>query len=94
MSTLKAFNQVIEIDLGARWPWTHFRIHADGGVVHLVWGKLSIVFGQYPEVCCCAWCHSPVETLSSGDEGWDRCTGCGTIEGETVYLTEDKVEAV
>lgn len=31
----------------------------------------------------CSECDGIIEVISVGDEYWDRCTECGTIEGDT-----------
>lgn len=50
---MKVFNYIIEPSLGSRHNFAHFKVHKRGEVRHLVWGKVSVLFGpvQYCEEC-------------------------------------------
>ena len=42
----------------------------------------------------CAECFDPefpteIECLSAGDESWDVCPSCRTVEGKTIYVQEN-----
>jgi hypothetical protein len=105
---MKLFNYVLEIDFHARCKWSHFRIHRHGWRAgaprynikdvcyrHLVWGRLSIIFGQphLQEVPICAMCDSPdIGEVSAGDEGWTVCQDCGAIEQGYRYVTTEEFE--
>ena len=51
---MKLFNYIIEPNFRSRHSFNHFKIHRRGsGTKHLVWGKISILFGpeQFCEEC-------------------------------------------
>lgn len=80
---------VIDANLRALQPWTHFKLHRRTGVQHLVWGKLSVHIedGSLPHYAICAVCHSPdIGEVFSGDEGLTVCQDCGSIEQGYKYL--------
>lgn len=99
---MKLFNHVLEARLSARWPWSHFKVHElrDGRFgpsygKHIVWGKLSITFGQphLLPITVCADCYEQIETKSAGDESWSYCESCQQVEGNTLELTTEEYEA-
>lgn len=94
------FAYYIEFNASARWNWSHFKIHRgskwgasrrDGFYRHIVWGKLSLSISQpqIETVRMCSECdgHEEMECVSSGDESWDVCPNCRTIEGKTHYIS-------
>lgn len=90
-------NYDVSVQLHARRPWTHFKIHnrAHIGVWHLVWGKLSIYVenATLPVYPTCGECGSTeIGEVSCGDEGWTVCPDCGTIEGEYIYLSSREID--
>lgn len=92
---MKIFNHVIEADLGARHKWTHFKIHKREMYKHLVWGKLSVIFGQphLEEVRFCAECmSSECGEVSAGDESWTVCRECRSVEQGYIYMTMEEAE--
>lgn len=92
---MRIFNHVIELDARARWPFTHFRVHKHEMHTHIVWGKLSLIFGQphLEPVRVCAECYEQIEVLRAGDEGWDYCENCHLTEGDTLEITTEEYEA-
>jgi hypothetical protein len=51
---MKLFGYIVEADLRARHSFTHLKIHRrSNDTRHLVWGKLSIIYGpeQFCEYC-------------------------------------------
>jgi len=50
---MKLFNYIIEPSLRSLHKWNHFKLHRRGECKHLVWGKISILYGplQYCEEC-------------------------------------------
>lgn len=88
-------NYIIEAHLRARRPWTHFKIHDHSYYKHLVWGKLSMTFGQphLVPVTVCVNCYEEIQGLSAGDEGWDYCEGCHQVEPDTMEMTTEEYEA-
>lgn len=62
---------------------------------HLVWGRLSIVWGQphLEEIGLCAECgSSDIGEVRSGDEGWTVCQDCRAVEQGYEYVTVDEAE--
>lgn len=64
--TIRFFGYILELRLSALWPWTHFKIHKRSYGTHIVWGRLSAMFGPVGQ---CEICN--VET-----EFEDICQGC------------------
>lgn len=92
---MKLFNYVIEVKLSSLQPWSHFRIHDYDTHKHLVWGRLSIIFGQphLEIVSCCAVCESPnCREIAAGDEGWTHCPDCNSVEQGYEYMTLEEAE--
>jgi len=51
---MKLFGYIIEPSLSSRHSFNHFRLHKRGsGTRHLVWGKISVLYGpeQFCEEC-------------------------------------------
>ena len=93
---MKLFNHVLDVRLSSLRPWTHFRIHKYEMHRHLVWGRLSVIFGQphLEPVAICAECGSvEIGERFAGDEGWTVCDSCGSIEQGYEYLTLQEAEA-
>lgn len=95
------FGHVLEVRTSARRPWSHFKIHPMrkngsrfGHVYarHLVWGKLSIIFGQphLIPVTVCAYCHEEIQRV--GEDSLDYCESCHSIEGDTFEMTTEEYE--
>ena len=93
---MKLFNYILEIRTHALRPWSHFRVHKYDTYRHLVWGKLSITFGQphLEEIAICALCES-VEISEQGmdDEYLTVCDDCGAVEQGYEYLTMEDAES-
>lgn len=92
---MKLFNYVIEASLTSRHKWSHFKIHKRDMYSHLVWGKLSVIYGQphLEEVAVCAVCGSgEIGEQGAGDEGWTVCQDCGAIEQGYNYITMEEYE--
>lgn len=92
------FAYYIEFNASARWPMSHFKIHRrnrwqgySGFNMHIVWGKfsLNITQPQIETVRMCSECDGtePIGGVSHGDESWDVCPNCRTIEGKTHYIS-------
>lgn len=101
---MKLFNHILEVRLSSRHKWSHFKLHKhksgrwSGPVLyrHLVWGKLSVLFGQphLLPVVVCSECLGEIEIKSAGDESWNYCESCGQIEGRTHEMTTEEFEAL
>lgn len=92
---MKVFNYVIELNLRARQPWSHFRIHRHRNLMysHLVFGKLSVVWGQphLAEVEVHSGCGGLVHGI--GEDYISYCEDCETIvEGATKLITMEEYE--
>ncbi len=90
---MKLFNHILEISLSSRHPWTHFKLHKHQGYKHLVFGKLSVIFGQphLVEIEVHKGCGAEVHGI--GEDGISYCTGCETIvEGDTEFITTEEYE--
>lgn len=92
---LKLFNYILEVSNGALRPWSYFKIHRHSLYKHLVWGRLSISFGQphLEEIGLCAVCGSTeIGEQQAGDEGWTVCDDCGSVEQGYEYITVEEAE--
>lgn len=92
---MKLFNYSVEVNLHARWSWSHFKIHKYPLYWHIVWGRVSAIVGQphLEEMGICSECSSTdIGEVSAGDEGWTVCQDCGTIEGGYEYITVEEAE--
>lgn len=90
---MKLFNYIIEANLRARHPWSHFKVHKYDMYKHLVWGRLSLLWGQphLVEIEVHRGCGAEVHGV--GEDGISYCTGCDTIvEGDTEYITMEEFE--
>ncbi len=95
----------LKISNGSLQPWSHFRVHRIQGESrfsfepgrHIVAGRISIIWG-YPgleQVQVCSECsNGTIEVVSAGDECWNVCQDCRTIEGQTHYITRAELEAM
>lgn len=99
---MRAFNYVLEISLGSRHKWNHFRLHRHrtgphwsfGHIYwrHLVWGPISVIFGQphlVPVIVCKA-CGEEIRLVGEDYLSW--CEGCQSVEGETEEITTEEYE--
>lgn len=91
----------LELNFRSRQPWKHFKIHKhnwyrDGWFMHLVWGKISFIFGQphLEEITVCAYCYEEIQRKNYGDEYWHFCEGCNQIEGDTKTMTVQEYESL
>jgi hypothetical protein len=89
---MRLFNHVIEINTRARWPFTHFRVHRHDMHTHVVWGRLSVIYGQphLAEITVCAHCDEEIQRV--GEDYLDWCEGCQSIEGDTETITIEEYE--
>jgi hypothetical protein len=92
---MKLFNYIIEVGFRSRHKWSHFKLHDNRrrlNYQHLIWGKLSILWGQphLVEIECCEFCLDQVEHM--GEDGISVCEGCGIVEGHTKTLTAEEWE--
>ncbi len=92
---MKVFNYVVECNFRSRHKFSHFRLHKHTYYSHLVWGKLSLTYGQphLVPIRVCAECLEQIESKSAGDESWDYCEGCHQVEGNTIEITTEEYEA-
>lgn len=93
---MRLFNHVLEVNIRARWPWSYFKVHdrAGGYYKHVVWGKLSVIFGQPHLIPIQVHKGCGAEAINLGDDGISYCTECETIvEGETEYITTEEYES-
>ena len=76
----------------ASHKWSHFKIHDQNVYKHLVWGKISIIYGRpgLEELEVCPHCKAEAQEL--GDLTY--CTeGCGCIEDVgSMTITMDEWE--
>lgn len=63
---------------------------------HLVWGKLSVIYGRphLMPMIVCRDCYEEIQYKSAGDEIWNYCEGCNQVEGYTVEITTQEYEAI
>lgn len=87
------FDYEIEFSTHARHKWTHFKIHKYPIYTHLVWGKISLIWGQpmLEEYLVCNFCYSDVQRI--GEDYIDCCEECGIVEGNTSMLALKELEA-
>jgi hypothetical protein len=92
---MKLFNHVVECHFRARRKWNDFKVFKEDYYTHVVWGRMSLIFGQphLTPVRVCAHCYEEIQVLNSGDEWWDYCEGCHQVEGDTVEITMEEYEA-
>jgi hypothetical protein len=97
---MKVFNYTIEFHTSAKAPWKRFRVYdiqesrfGPSYGKHLVWGRLSLVFGQphLLPITVCGHCYEAIERV--GEDALDWCESCQSIEGPTVELTMEEYEA-
>lgn len=81
------FDYELEFSTNARWGWNHFKIHRYDTYNHIVWGKISIIWGQpdLMEEYTCDYCLEPAQMI--GEDGIDYCESCGIIEGHASQRT-------
>lgn len=91
---MRLFNHTLEISLSSLRPWTHCKLHNRKALKykHLVWGKLSILWGQphLAEMHVCAECYEEIQLV--GNDYLSFCEGCQSIEGSTKYITVEEWE--
>lgn len=89
---MKIFNHVLEVKFSSRQSWSHLRLHTREYWSHLVWGKLSVVFGQphLEPIRVCADCSEEIQVLSH--DYLDYCSSCQQIEGRTEEITTEEYE--
>ncbi len=89
---MRLFNHELEISFGARHKWGHFKVHRHEYYKHLVWGKLSVIFGQphLVPVIVCGHCNE--EIMRVGEDYLDYCEGCQSIEGPTLEISTEEYE--
>lgn len=89
---MKLLNYVFEASLSSKHKWTHFRVHKYEYYKHLVWGPVSIVFGQphLMPMTVCAHCYE--EIVRVGEDYLDYCESCNQIEGDTLEITTEEYE--
>lgn len=83
----------IEIHSRARRKWSEFHSFRakESSYKHWVWGRLSLSIEDWSleDYAICAVCESTeLTTLGRGDEGWDFCPDCRSIEGGVKYLNK------
>jgi hypothetical protein len=90
---MRLFNYIVELDAHARHPFTHFKVHRREYWTHVVWGKLSLVYGQphLEPITVCADCYEPIQRV--GEDYLDYCEGCQQVEGDTLEITTEEWEA-
>lgn len=99
---MRLFNYIIEANLRSRHKWTHFKIHKhreglrQGHVYyrHLVWGPLSVIFGQphLVPIEVHKGCNGEIRNI--GPDSISYCEDCDTIvEGQTETITAEEYEA-
>jgi formamidopyrimidine-DNA glycosylase len=93
---MRLFNYVVEARLSARHPWTHLKNHRHETYRHLVWGRLSVIYGQphLTPMRVCSECSEEIQAVSAGDESWDWCESCQQVEGDTETITLEEYEAI
>jgi hypothetical protein len=91
---MRILDHEFSISLGAKWPWTHFKVHKYEYYTHVVWGKISFIYGQphLVPVSVCGYCYEEIGGLSVGDEGVSYCENCQQIEGPVETITTEEYE--
>lgn len=96
---MKIFNHVIEARLSSLHSWSHFKIHkyprfGPAMYKHLVWGKLSVIYGQphLMPITVCAHCNEEIQSV--GEDYLDWCESCQAVEGDTTTMTMEEFEAL
>lgn len=92
---MKILNYILEVGFHAKQSWTHFRVHKSPMHRHLVWGRLSVIFGQphLEEIGLCTQCGSTeIGEVGVGDEGWTVCRDCNAVEQGYEYVTLEEAE--
>lgn len=95
---MKIANHVVELSFRSRQPWTHFKIlkhnwYTAGPWRHLVWGKVSLLWGQphLAEIEVHKDCGAEVRGI--GEDSISFCTECEHIvEGDTEMITVEEFE--
>jgi len=90
---MKILNYILEANFRSLRPVTHFKIHKHEYYSHLVWGPLSLVWGQphLTPVQVHTGCGGEVQNV--GEDGISYCTECEHIcEGDTEYITTEEWE--
>lgn len=91
----------VEIGFCALWPWSYIKMHRPGWgrrksgfYRHFLWGRFSLIIDQPQIETCrvCAYCNGEIESKSYGDESWDYCSQCETVEGDTSEISEWEME--
>jgi len=92
---LSMFNYKFELNFRARHKWTHFKVHNHYWYKHVVWGRISLIFGQphLVHITVCSACKNEVRGIWAGDEGVTICDECQQIEPETEIITIEEYEA-
>lgn len=89
---MKVFNYIIELNLRAKHKWSHFKIHKKNYYNHLVWGKLSVIYGQPHLEPILVHDDCLGEITRMGEDLIDICEFCGVVEGSTYYITMEEFE--
>ena len=64
---LVALGYAVKASLGSRHSFTHFKVHVNNTYRHLVWGKVSVLFGPKH------YCQECDVSLYLGDVYCDAC---------------------
>lgn len=91
---MKLFNHIFEFHFHARRPLSHFKVHRRPYYSHLVWWRVSLIWGQphLEPIEVHAGCGGEVHGLAP--DGVSYCTECEHIcEGETEFITMEEFEA-
>ena len=90
---IRLFNYAIEIS-PANKKWNQFKVYDRDYYTHIVWGKLSFVFGQphLEQIHVCSHCHEEIQGVGGPDECLNWCENCQQLEGDTEYLTIEQLE--
>lgn len=93
VDNMKIFNHIIELNFRAKLPITHFKVHKRDYYTHIVWGKMSLIYGQphLEPIHVHKGCNGLVNGL--GEDSISYCEDCETIvEGDTEYITLEEFE--
>jgi hypothetical protein len=92
---MKLFNHVLELDFRALRKWSDLKVFTCPYYTHVVWGKMSLIYGQphLEPVRVCAHCYEEIKVLNAGDEWLDYCEDCHQVEGKTLEITMEEYEA-
>lgn len=90
---MKIFNHIIELNFRSHWPINHFKVRKYAYYTHIIWGKMSLIYGQphLEPIEVHKKCYGLISGI--GEDYISYCEDCETIvEGDTEYITLKEFE--